>query len=133
MFVLSRLPAFHSTKSQVYFLSCIKVTSYHIVFLWNLYHFITTQRKVWCGFNLFPVCFQQILFKLHMVKSCIMDTCLTWTPRYYGQFVLPVGNESPYIFSNFNLLIRSLSMAPSVPVLTEFDCLQCIFFSLFMC
>ena len=55
-------------------------------------------RKVWCSFNLFPVCFKQILFKLHTVKPCIMDTCLTWTPRYYGQFVLPLGNESPYIF-----------------------------------
>ena len=61
-------------------------------------------RKVWCSFNLFPVCFKQILFKLHTVKPCIMDTCLMWTPRYYGQFVLPLGNESPYIFSNFNLL-----------------------------
>ena len=52
-----------------------------------------------------------------------------WTPRYYGQFVLPLANESPnYVFSNFNLLIRSLSMAPSVPVLTGFNCLHCNFF-----
>ena len=89
-------------------------------------------RKVWCSFNLSPVCFKQILFKLHTVKPCIMDTCLMWTPRYYWRFVLPVGNESPYIFSHFNLLIRSLSVAPSVPVLTGFNCLHCIFF-LFSC
>ena len=169
-FVFSQLPAFHCTRSQVYFLSCIKMASYHIVFLWNekylsvpLHHNteksivslaaifwmsrdappkellgerrVTSKkrlrgrlRKVWCSFNLFPVCFKQILFKLHTVKPCIMDTCLTWTPCYYGQFVLPVGNESPYIFSNFNLLIRSLSMAPSVPVLTGFNCLHCNFF-----
>ena len=44
-------------------------------------------RKVWCSFNLFPVCFKQILFKLHRVKPRNMDTCLMWTPRYYGQFV----------------------------------------------
>ena len=90
-------------------------------------------RKVWCSFDLFPVCFKQILFKLHTVKPCTMDTCLTWTPRYYGQVVLPLGNESPYVFSNFNLLIRSLSVAPSVPVLTGFNCLHRNFFSLFMC
>ena len=63
-------------------------------------------RKVWCSFNLFPVCFKQILFKLHTVKPCIMDTCLTWTPRYYGQFVLPLGNESPYIFYGHFLWLR---------------------------
>ena len=85
-------------------------------------------RKVWCSFNLFPVCFKQILLKLHTVKPYIMDARLTWTPRYYGQFFLPLGNESPYIFSNFNLLIHSLSMASSVPVLTGFNCLHCIFF-----
>ena len=90
-------------------------------------------RKVWCSFNLFPVCFKQILLKLHTVKPCIMDARLMCTPRYYRQFVLPLGNESPYIFSNFNLLIRSISMASSVPVLTGFDCLHCIFFSLFNC
>ena len=89
-------------------------------------------RKVWCSFDLFPVCFKQILVKLHTVKPCTMDTCLTWTPRYYGQVVLPLGNESPYVFSNFNLLIRSLSVAPSVPVLTGFNCLHRNFF-LFLC
>ena len=72
--------------------------------------------KVWCNLNLFPVCFKQILFKLHTVKPCTMDTFLMWIPRYYGQFVLPLGNEIPYIFCNFNLLIQSLCMAPSVPV-----------------
>ena len=86
-------------------------------------------RKVWCSFNLFPVCFKQISFKLHTVKPSIMDARLMWTPCYYRQFVLPLGNESPYIFSHFNLLIRSLSMAPSVSILS----LQLYFFSLFNC
>ena len=39
------------------------------------------------------------LLKLHTVKHWNMDTRLTTTPRYYGQFILPLGNESPYIFS----------------------------------
>ena len=32
----------------------------------------------------------------------IMDTSLLWTPRYYGQFALSLGKESPYIFSIIN-------------------------------
>ena len=92
-----------------------------------------TKKSMVLSFNLFAVCFKQILLKLHTVKPYIMDTCLMWTPRYYGQFVLPLANESPYVFSNFNLLIRSLSMAPSVSILTGFDCLHRNFFSLFMC
>ena len=54
-----------------------------------------------------------------------MDTsCL-----YFGQFALSLGKESPYIFSKFNLLnvdlllILTHSMAPSVSILTEFDCI----------
>ena len=53
-----------------------------------------------------------------------MDTaCL-----YFGQFVLSLGKESPYIFFKFNLLNMDLplilthSMVPSVSILTEFDC-----------
>ena len=51
------------------------------------------------------------------------------TPHYYGQFAqLPLGKESPYIFCKFNPLytdtplILTLSMAPSVSVVTGFDC-----------
>ena len=33
-----------------------------------------------------------------------MDTCLIQTPRYYRQFPLPLGKESPFIFSKFNPL-----------------------------
>ena len=52
------------------------------------------------------------------------DTFLIWTPHHYGQFALSVGKESPYSFSKFNpfnkdtLLILTLSMAPSVSLLT---------------
>ena len=52
------------------------------------------------------------------------------TPRSYGQFALSTGKESPYICSKFNplntdtLLIRILSIAPSVSLLTEFDCTE---------
>ena len=48
-----------------------------------------------------------------------------WTSHYQGQFAPSLGKESPYISSKFNLLntdtplIRILSMAPSVSVLTE--------------
>ena len=36
------------------------------------------------------------------VKSHFTDTCLIWTPHYYGQFALSLGKESPYIFSKFD-------------------------------
>ena len=48
-----------------------------------------------------------------------------WTSHYQGQFAPSLGKESPYISSKFNLLntdtplIRILSMAPLVSVLTE--------------
>ena len=113
-FVLSHLPAFHCTRSQVYFFSCIKWHHIILFFFWNekylsvpLHHnteksivslaatfwmsrnappkvllgerCVTSKkqlrgrlRKVWYSFNLFPVCFKQILFKLHTVKPCIM-------------------------------------------------------------
>ena len=38
------------------------------------------------------------------VKPCFTDTRLIRTPRYYGQFALSLGKESPYIFSQFNPL-----------------------------
>ena len=51
------------------------------------------------------------------------------TPHYHGKFALPLGKESPYIFSKFKPLntdtplIRTLSMAPWVTVLLELDCI----------
>ena len=62
-------------------------------------------------------------------KPHFMDTRLTQTPCYYRQFTLSLGNSLPYIFSKFNLLnsdtslIWTLSMSPSVSILTEFDCI----------
>ena len=56
-----------------------------------------------------------------------MDTSLLWTPAWYGHLII-TGKEIAYIFSKFNLLntgtllIQTLSMAPSVSVLTEFGC-----------
>ena len=62
------------------------------------------------------------------VEPRFTDTRWMWTSHYQGQFAPSLGKESPYISSKFNLLntdtplIRILSMAPSVSVLTEFDC-----------
>ena len=57
------------------------------------------------------------------------------TPYYDGQFALSLGKESSYIFSKFNPLntdtpfIRTLSIVPSVSVLTEFD--STLYFTLY--
>ena len=57
-------------------------------------------------------------------------TRLIRTPHYYGQFALCLGKECPNVFSKFNPLntdtplIWRLSMAPSVSILTEFDCIN---------
>ena len=64
------------------------------------------------------------------VKTRFTDTGLIRTPHYYGQFSLSMAKESIYIFSKFNplntdtLLIRILSMPPSMSVWTRFDCTQ---------
>ena len=61
------------------------------------------------------------------VKPCFIDTCLTRTPYYCRQSVLSLEKENPFIFSKFNplntdtLLIRTLSKALSVSILTGFD------------
>ena len=49
--------------------------------------------------------------------------------HYFGQFALSLGKESPHIFSKFNLLnmdfplILTHSMAPSVSIVTNSDCI----------
>ena len=72
----------------------------------------------------------RVLF--HTVKPRFtLDTLLIRTPHFYGQFALSLGKQSPYILSKSNPLdtdtplIRTLSMVPSVSVLTEFDCVLC--------
>ena len=56
------------------------------------------------------------------------DTHLMRTPHFYGELALSLGKQSHYILSKFNPLNtdtpfkRTLSMVPSVSVLTEFDC-----------
>ena len=60
------------------------------------------------------------------VKLRFMDMRFVRTPHYYGQFALPLGKESPYIFSKFNPLNRDTPLiiykdtfySPSVSVLT---------------
>ena len=48
------------------------------------------------------------------VKLRFMDMRLTRTPHYYGQFALPLGKESPYIFSKFNPLNMDTSLLRTV-------------------
>ena len=60
---------------------------------------------------------------------------LIWTHRYYGQFALSLGKESPYIFSKFNPLntdtpfIRALSMVLLLSLWRRFDCI--LYFTLY--
>ena len=63
-----------------------------------------------------------------LVRACSSTPTLR-SPHYYGQFALSLGEESPYIFSELNPfntdtpLIGTLSMPPSVSLLTGFDCI----------
>ena len=58
-----------------------------------------------------------------LYHKVIQDTLLIQKPHYHEQFALSLGKESPLTFSlNSTLLIRTLSMVPSVLVLTGFDC-----------
>ena len=41
---------------------------------------------------------------IYSCQALHTDTCLIWTPHYYGQFALSLGKESPYVFSKFNPL-----------------------------
>ena len=52
-----------------------------------------------------PRCPSQKELTVHAVKPCFTDTRLIQTPRYYRRFsILFPWEESPYIFSKFNLL-----------------------------
>ena len=63
----------------------------------------------------------------HTAKTLFTDTCLIQTP-HYGQFVLSLGKECPYILSKFNWLntdtsfIPTLFMVPSLFALTGCGC-----------
>ena len=61
--------------------------------------------------------------KWSTVKPRSTDTRLIQTHHYYGQFVLSLGKESPYISLNSILWIWTLSVVSSVSVLTRFDCI----------
>ena len=55
-------------------------------------------------------------------ETLILDTGLILTPHYYRQFALSLGKETLTFSLNSTHSIQTLSMAPSVPLLTEFDC-----------
>ena len=67
------------------------------------------------------------LVQLLLVSTAIEPCCNLWTPHCNRQFSLSLGKKSPHILSKFNpldmytLLIQTLSMAPSVSLLTGFD------------
>ena len=64
-----------------------------------------------------------IIFGHWFYHKVIQDTLLIQTPHYHGQFVLSLGKESPLTFSlNSIRLLRTISMVPSVLVLTGFNC-----------
>ena len=52
-------------------------------------------------------------------KAGYTETLLIRTTHYYGRFALSLGKERSYIFSKLNPLLRTLSTAPSVSVLTS--------------
>ena len=54
------------------------------------------------------------------VKLRFTDTHLIRTTHYYGQSALSLGKGSPFVTDT--PLLRTLKLAPSVPVLTRFDC-----------
>ena len=63
-----------------------------------------------------------ILVEKITVKLCFTNTSPIWTPHYYGQFVLFLGKERPYIFSKFNLLLKyKHSIWPPQSIFTGFD------------
>ena len=53
-----------------------------------------------------------------------MDMRFVRTPHYYGQFALPLGKESPYIFSKFNPLNKD---TPLIIIRTFFIAPQCLY------
>ena len=61
--------------------------------------------------------------KWSTVKPRFTDTRLIQTHHYYGQFVLSLGKKAPTFSLNSTRLTRTLSMSPSVSVLTRFDCI----------
>ena len=69
-----------------------------------------------------------MLLSHNTVKPCFWDTRLIRTAHYLVLFALSLGKESPNIFSKFNLLNTdtplkgTLCVAPSVSILTGFDC-----------
>ena len=61
--------------------------------------------------------------KCRTVKPRFTDARFIQTHHYYRQFVLSLGKKAPTFSLNSIRLIWTLSMAPSVSVLTRFDCI----------
>ena len=59
------------------------------------------------------------------VSSLLMDTSITWTPVYYGQFVWSQKCQKSYIPDLYNTdtsVKQTLGSVPLVSVLKRFDC-----------
>ena len=124
----SHIPATDKKSNNYYFCGIIFKMEIHlpcVVIAPN----INTVYKSYIG------CQERILscrVLFHTVKPRFApDTRLIQTPHFDGQFALCLRKESSYILSKVNPLnsdtpfIRTLSMVPSVSVLTEFDCVLC--------
>ena len=93
--------------------------------VWRAYTRRGLFSEFYCIFRLsFHICISCVLYREdERYEIHVQSTPALRTPRYYGQFALSPGKEKSYIFSKFTPLKRTLSMSPSVSVLTGFDCI----------
>ena len=93
--------------------------------VWRAYTRRGLFSEFYCIFRLsFHICISCVLYlEDQRYEIHVQSTPALRTPRYYGQFSWSPGKESSYIFSKFTPLKRTLSMSPSVSVLTGFDCI----------
>ena len=64
--------------------------------------FQESRKELWLGMEVWNVVTG--ILEQRKVKPRFSDARLIQTPRYYGQFGLSQGKESPFIFSKFNPL-----------------------------
>ena len=82
--------------------------------------FLILRYSEWLTSKCFIALYRSIEWDaMYKEKTRYMETVLIRTTRYYGQFALSLGKERSYIFSKLNPLLRTLSTAPSVSVLTS--------------
>ena len=68
--------------------------------------FQESRKELWLGMEVWNV--GTGILEQRKVKPRFSDARLIQTPRYYGQFGLSQGKESPFIFSKFNPLNGTL-------------------------